>query len=132
MSVTREVTWGDALVVEMFKAHGGLKAAVDHIAKVMGKTIGSRNTFAKLLRVDDPSDLNGADLWRAWLLLTAIGRDPQDWGISDAIVPTYIDIPDLSSRLLLPRQESNLQPPGRESKSLRPRHLLTLVAAHAA
>jgi hypothetical protein len=71
MSVSRVVTWGEGLVVEMFKVPGGLKAAVDHITAVMGKTVGTRNTFAKLLRVDDPNSLADVDKWRAWLLLTA-------------------------------------------------------------
>ncbi|SBS73914.1 hypothetical protein MHPYR_180119 [uncultured Mycobacterium sp.] len=107
---TRQVTWGEALVVELFKTSGGLKVAVDRITGLMGKTVGTRNTFAKLTRVDDPVDLNDKDLWRAWLLLTALGHDPIEWGIDDSAVPDFIDIPDLQKRLLLPRMDSNHQP----------------------
>jgi hypothetical protein len=107
---TRQVTWGEALVVELFKTDGGLKAAVNHIANLMGKTIGTRNTFAKLTRADDPAELADKDLWRAWLLLTALGHDPIEWGIDPSVVPGYIDIPDLRRRLLLPRMDSNHQP----------------------
>ena len=108
---TRTVTWGEALVVEMFKTPGGLKAAVDHITAVVGRTAGTRNTFAKLLRADDPSDLNSTDRWRAWLLLTAVGHNPDEWGLDSAeVVPGYIDTDTLRCNLLLPRMDSNHQP----------------------
>lgn len=111
--LTRQVTWGEALVVELFKRDGGLKSAVDRVTGLMGKTVGTRNTFAKLLRVDDPTTLSVRDRWRAWLLLAALGLDTQEWGIGDEVVPDYItDIPDLKRRLLLPRLDSNQQPFG--------------------
>ena len=108
--LTRQVTWGEALVVELFKA-GGLKGAVERITSLMGKAVGTRNTFAKLLRVDDPSSLSERDRWRAWLLLAALGLDADEWGVGDQVVPDYItDIPDLRRKLLLPRLDSTSQP----------------------
>ncbi len=102
MSVTREVMWGDALMVQLFRAVGGLKAVVDAIQRELGPTIGSRNTFAKLLRVDDPADLNGKDQWRAWLLLTALGQDPDDWGLGTVQIPSSVEPEALIQRLQVP------------------------------
>jgi hypothetical protein len=111
--ITREVTWGDALVVELFKTPGGLKAVVDAIVEEVGRTIGTRNTFAKLLRVDDPYKLGDRDLYRAWLLLAALGQDPSEWGINENVVPRSIDLDTTRARLremMLPRLDSNQQP----------------------
>jgi len=109
---TRTVTWGEGLVVEAFK-HGGLRAAVDRIAATLGSTIGTRNTFAKLQRVEDPSELNERDMWRAWLLLAALGQDPTEWGITIEAVPIgYRHRVEELQDLLLPRLDSNQEPSG--------------------
>ena len=96
---TRHVTWGEGIVVELFKTHGGLKAVVDAIVHEMGEMIGTRNTFAKLQRVDDPATLGARDQWRAWLLLTALRQDPADWGIPASIVPNAVDAEHVARRL---------------------------------
>lgn len=96
---TRLVTWGQALWVATAEAPGGLKAAHADIASVMGASIGVRNTFAKLTQVGGPESLRSTDLFRAWLLLTALGETPDEWGIPDSAVPAYINIPDLTERL---------------------------------
>lgn len=98
--LTREVSWGDGLVVEAFKCPGGLKAAVDVIARAVGVGVGTRNTFAKLFKVDTPELLDERDSWRAWLLLTTFGQDPSDWGISDDVVPSAFDPTRLRRRLV--------------------------------
>lgn len=97
--ITREVGWGDAIVVELFKTVGGLKVTIEAIQSELGPTIGNRNTFAKLLRMDDPADLNDKDRWRAWLLLTALRQTPEDWGISNDIVPGLYDPELIATRL---------------------------------
>lgn len=99
---TRQVTWGDALVVEAFKFPGGLRAAVDVIRGEVGGYIGTRNTFAKLLRVDSPDGLSETDRYRAWLLLTTFGQEPRDWDIPDSVVPRSVDLPRLRSELRNP------------------------------
>jgi hypothetical protein len=48
MISTREVTWGEALWLELKKAPGGLKATHQDILKLTGKHMGVRNTFSKL------------------------------------------------------------------------------------
>lgn len=112
--LTKQVAWGDGLVVALHHA-GGLRKTVDHIRALMGDTIGTRNTFAKLLRETDPADIdNDRDRWRAWLLLSALGLDPAEWGISDNVpAPDYItDLDDLRQRLLLPSKAAKPQPNG--------------------
>lgn len=105
----REVTWGEGIVVAAFHSAGGLKVAVDHIHTVVGPYIGTRNTFAKLLRVEDPSVLAERDLFRAWLLLTALGEDAESWGISDGVVPNGHDPARLREELRACR-DSNPKP----------------------
>lgn len=89
---TRTVSWGEGIVVAAFRYGGGLKVAVDQIQAFMGSHIGTRNTFAKLLRVDDPATLNTKDQLRAWLLLTTLGENPEEWGINDGVVPRSVDL----------------------------------------
>ena len=109
-TTTRSFSWGDGLVVAAFKAPGGLKQAVDRIHEHVGPYIGVRNTFSKLLTVDDPGTLNPKDQLRAWLLITALGDRPEAWGIPDKVVPKVFDIEEL--RTVLPRLDSNQQPAG--------------------
>lgn len=105
-----QVTWGDALVVQVFRADGGLKSAVDKIRAYVGSAIGTRNTFAKLLRVKDPSELNETDLFRAWLLITALGADTSEFGIEDSeAVPRAYDVERLRRDLYTAR-DSNPEP----------------------
>lgn len=101
---TRQVTWGQALRVELVEVDGGLKAATDVIKRELGELIGTRNTFAKLLRVDDPAELGEADQWRAWLLLTAIGLEPADWGVAATAVPKYVDAAALAENIVVHRR----------------------------
>lgn len=81
------MTWGDALRLRVEKA-GGLAPRAAHIARVVGKEYGSRNTYAKLYRVSDPSELTDeGDLVRAWLLIASTGEEPNEWGIPDDVLP---------------------------------------------
>ena len=97
--ITKQVSWGDAIVVELFRTPGGLKAVVDAIIEEVGPTVGTRNTFAKLLRVEDPEAMSDKDKWRAWLLLVALHQDPNEWGIGDAPIPRSLDADMLMTRL---------------------------------
>lgn len=116
----REVTWGDALVVASFRSPGGLKYATDAIRELVGPSVGSRNTFAKLYSFDGPGFLTDRDRFRAWLLLSALGQDPTEWGVADSVVPRAMDAVtlrrDLRQRVLerygLPPLDSNQQPAG--------------------
>lgn len=95
----REVVWGEALGVEADKAPRGLQGVVEVIRNQVGPTIGSRNTFAKLFETKDPDDLVYTDRWRAWLLLTALGIDANDWGVPDRAVPKAHDPASLAVNL---------------------------------
>jgi len=97
--VVREVTWGEGLVVETFRTHGGLRAVVEAIIAEVGPTVGTRNTFAKLLRVEDPGTLSPRDRWRAWLLLAALGQEPGEWAVDDSNAPPSVDVEALKSAL---------------------------------
>lgn len=99
MTTMREVTWGEALVVAAFRHDGGLREATRRIHSVIGEHIGTRNTFAKLLRLNTPEGLASKDLFRAWLLLTAFGEDAPEWGVSDDVVPAGYDRAHLRSAL---------------------------------
>ena len=107
---TREVAWGDALVVEVFHVQGGLKAVVDAIVAEVGPMVGTRNTFAKLLHVSDPSGLGAKDLWRAWLLLAALHHNPDDWGVSSDNAPASVDTEALRARLEARVRHQGLEP----------------------
>ena len=101
MSVlTREVSWSDGLVVAAFRHPHGLRGAVESIQAELGPQIGSRNTFAKLLRGVDPRELSARDLFRAWLLLVALREQPLAWGVPDTAVPPGYDVERL--RRILP------------------------------
>ena len=107
----RQVSWGEALVVAAFREPRGLAGAVERIHAAVGDFIGTRNTFAKLLRVSDPSGLDARDEFRAWLLISAFGEDPVTWGIPDSVVPPSMD-PERLRIDLRPRHDSNVQPTG--------------------
>jgi hypothetical protein len=94
-----EITWGDALVIKVHRTRVGLKPYVDAIQEAVGRNIGSRTTFAKLYDVREASDLDELDGYRAWLLLTAIGEDPDDWGVRSSVVPRATDPAALRSFL---------------------------------
>ncbi len=96
--ITREVTWGEGLMVETSK-HGGLRHIVDNITAQMGDQ-GTRNTFGKLLACQDPATLKPRDKWRAWILLSAMDLDPAEWGIYADAIPPHIDGALLRDRLV--------------------------------
>lgn len=83
---TRQVRWGEALIVEVAKIPGGLLHVSNAIKAAVGPVAGTRNTFAKLYDVGDPAELNERDLYRAWLLLAALGQQPGEWGVPDDII----------------------------------------------
>lgn len=88
----KQVGFGKSLVLEVHFHSNGLKPLTDAIRRAVGDHIGTRNTFAKLYEMDEPPDEdNPKDRYRAWLLLTALGEDPREWGISDDAVPPTTD-----------------------------------------
>lgn len=95
----RTVSWGDALTIAVFKSPGGLSHIVEVISEVMGPHYGTRNTFAKLLKAESPEELTGKDQWRAWLMLTALAEDVEEWGIPADLAPKYIDVNALKQEL---------------------------------
>lgn len=94
-----ELTWGDALVLKVHHTRVGLKPFVEAIQAAVGRHIGTRPTFAKLYEVRDVSDLSEIEAYRAWLLLTAMGIDPDDWGIRASVVPPATDADRLQDML---------------------------------
>lgn len=103
------VTWGQALQVRVINTPGGLRGAVDQIHSVVGSYVGTRTTFMKIMQVDDPTELGARDAWRAWLLLTALGLNPAEWGITGAVAPPMID-PGLVAQALCARRDSDPRP----------------------
>lgn len=91
--------WGQSLVIAIHQTPGGLNKAVDTIRSQYGSTVGVTNSFRKLYNCADPSELNSTDQWRAWLLLTAIGEDPAEWGIYNDVVPGGVNAEDFGGRL---------------------------------
>ena len=106
---TVQLSWGDALVLKVHRRRVGLQPYVDAIRAAVGKHIGTRPTFAKLYDVDDVSRLSEVDQYRAWLLLTAMGEDPDDWGIRASVVPPAHDVEHLR-KLLCAIRDSNPEP----------------------
>lgn len=99
MTQTVQLTWGDALVLKVHKTRVGLKPFVDAIQAAVGKNIGTRPTFAKLYEAQSVETMNELERYRAWLLLTAMGEDPDGWGVRAEVVPPAADIDRLCSVL---------------------------------
>ena len=88
----RTVGWGEALYLEVHLRSPGLKQLTDAIRLAVGEHIGTRNTFAKLFdRGEPPDEMDPKDRFRAWLVLTALGQDPEAWGIGEDTVPPSTD-----------------------------------------
>ena len=89
---TKVVGWGEALYLEVHLRSPGLKQLTDAIRLAVGDHIGTRNTFAKLFEMSEPpTELDPKDRFRAWLVLTALGQDPEAWGIGEDTVPPSTD-----------------------------------------
>lgn len=127
--ILRTVTWGEALVVAAYRSPDGLKGAVERILSEVGP-VSTRNTFAKLYLVENPKVLSPAELWRAWLLLTALGESPPEWGIPDHILPPSIDAERL--RKMLPRLDSNQRPSDSASPQVRDAVIIPFPASRVA
>jgi hypothetical protein len=84
-----EMTWGEALGHYVSKQAGGLKRVHLRIISAVGPMYGTRNTFAKLFDLEGPPE-NAKDRQRAWLLVAAIGREPKEWGLSEADRPPLL------------------------------------------
>ncbi len=109
MTRMREVTWGEELLLEIKKLpRSGVKGVHADIAQLLGGFAGVRNTFAKLVDYDSPELLDPADQVRAWLMLTAMGLEPNNWGISDDVLPAAFIKPDELRRRLHAIRESRL------------------------
>lgn len=91
MTFRRVIGFGDALHLEALSAEGGLNAAVDRIHAVVGVSIGTRNTFAKLFKLVEPP-VGMRERERAWLLLVALGQDPEEWDMGDFEPPVSWDM----------------------------------------
>lgn len=87
----RVANWGEALVLEVHFNSPGLNPVVEAIRAALGTGIGSRNTFAKLYDCEQPPE-GEQERFRAWLVLTALGQDPNDWLIGDDCVPPANDV----------------------------------------
>jgi hypothetical protein len=94
-----ELSWGDRLVLKVHRTHVGMKPYVDAIQHAVGRHIGARTTFAKLYDVDRVEALSEVEAYRAWLLLTAMGENPDDWGVRASVVPQATDVERLRGLL---------------------------------
>ncbi|MCW2498126.1 hypothetical protein [Jatrophihabitans sp.] len=103
----RRLSWGDSLVIAAYHAPGGLNHAVTRIQAACGEVIGSRNTFGKLSKIATVDRIPRRDVFRAWLLVVALGEDPADFGLSDDVVPPAYELASL--RRLLPEPSTALQ-----------------------
>lgn len=104
----KEPTWGQALVLALYETKG-VTPVVDSIQGVLGKQVGTRNSFAKLQNIENVSELRGKDQYRAWLLLIAIGEEPTDWGVSDPDM--QVPIVETMREMLSPVSDLNRRPP---------------------
>lgn len=98
-------TWGQALFL---KTHGGLRQYVSTINRVVNSP--SRPVFAKLFTVGDPAELVKDQPFYAWLLLTVMGENPGDWGISDSAVPEGVSVRHLKKVLRTAVRHTGLEP----------------------
>lgn len=81
-------TWGETLKVKLGRR---LAPAVLAIHEAVGPHIGTRNTFAKLFGLAGPPT-DPTEAFRAWLLVTAMQWEPEEWGLSDSVVPRGYDV----------------------------------------
>lgn len=87
----RTVGWGEALILEVHLTPG-----LGPIVRVINSAVGDqgvRNTYARLYDyAEPPTSSEPKDYFRAWLVLTALGQDPNAWGVGDDAVPAGYDL----------------------------------------
>jgi hypothetical protein len=105
-----QFTWGDALVVKVHRTRVGLQPYVNAIQEIVGRHIGSRPTFAKLYDAKDVEELDPTERYRAWLLLTAMDENPDDWGLRDDSVPRGTSLRHLQRELRRVVRHQGLEP----------------------
>lgn len=89
---TKTVGWGEALLLEVHHDGRGLNPLVKTITEAAGQ-LGVRNTYAALYELEDaPTSDDPKDYFRAWLVLVALGQDPEAWGVRDDAVPVAYDV----------------------------------------
>jgi hypothetical protein len=113
MRVT-DPTWGQSLTLAIAETRG-MNPVVDSINSIMGE-VASRNTFAKLCQMERVEDMSAKDLYRAWLLLLAIGEDPKEWDIPEPDMPPIL-VRTMRDELS-PLSDSNRRPPLYKSGAL--------------
>lgn len=70
------------------RPNSGLAPLVELVIRPLtSPMIGSRNSFRELLRLDDFASADPVEKIRLWLLLTAVGETPGEWGITDLVLP---------------------------------------------
>ena len=109
-ALEHQLTWGEALVLRVRKSKGGMNPLVDAIRAAVGAWIGTRPTFAKLYDIEAVSEMDGTEQFRAWLVLTALGSDPDDWGIPKTVVPPAYDVKYLQKALSGVVRHQGLEP----------------------
>lgn len=113
-TVMRVVTWGDALTAEIGRVPGGrgLQRIVDTVDRVAGQPAyrGVRNSYARLTRAPGPP-VDRTNAARAWLVLTALGCDPDEWGVGPDDLGPFLDRGKLAAALRAELWEGGEPPP---------------------
>lgn len=104
-----KVTWGDELTLALRRA-GGLQPVAKQLREALGFLAPSRATLAKLQKVERPDMLTDEEMFRAWLVLVAIGEDAGQWGVLPIAVPGVFDV-ERYQKLMEMHREANRRGP---------------------
>ncbi len=98
-ALAERLGWGKLLAGCMFGVSGGMKGISDRAQTAIGSNM-NRTSLGHVLELDEPPT-EGVVGFRAWVILTALGEDPEEWGVPSSVVPNAFD-PDRLRELLKP------------------------------
>lgn len=99
--------WGRIVAGRLFGHTGGIKGIADRAQSVIGANM-NRTSLGEVLRLE-AAPTEGVIGFRAWVLLTALGENPEEWGVPGSVVPAASDPTKLAELLYAPG-DSNPEP----------------------
>ncbi len=99
--------WGRLLAGQMFGYPGGMKAIERRAMAAIGSNM-NRTSLREVLALTE-APTSGIVAFRAWVILTALGQDPETWGVPNDVVPPAHDHARLVELLYAPG-DSNPEP----------------------
>lgn len=93
-------TWGQSLLLTVHDADVGLKNIALAMRVVAPRSAVSGTTLATLYKVANIHEMDDDDRYRAWIVLTALREDLDEWGIDASALDPNVDAEKLRRHLL--------------------------------